>query len=240
MLRSEFWRIQLQVVRNADLDDVRCPPFVHFVCFAVIQLVHQAGRPAGRSKGSGGPGMLRTFFAVKIAPPPGLRRLHERLAGCGERLRPVALDNLHVTLKFLGDIPEERVSEICSVVRPIAEAMAASPVKLCGLRAFPHARRPSVVWVGFEQAERLVEIAGALDRALSPLGFVPEARPFEPHLTLLRVKSRPPEKLLALLARESCGDVGMVTVEEIEFLQSELARDGARYARLAVFSLRGV
>src|SRR5262245_9030595 len=108
--------------------------------------------------------MLRTFFALSIAPTPGLRRLQARLRECGERLRPVALDSLHVTLKFLGDTSEEAVPQICSAVKPVLHAMTAASVKLSGLGAFPNARRPSVVWVGLEQAERLVQIAGALDQ----------------------------------------------------------------------------
>jgi RNA 2',3'-cyclic 3'-phosphodiesterase len=181
--------------------------------------------------------MLRTFFAVKIDPTPGLRRLHARLSALGDRFRPVALDNLHVTLKFLGDISESQVPEICSVSKRVVDGRAAIHVRLSGLGAFPGARRPSVVWVGLAGAETLHEIAADLDRALSPLGFVPEARSFQPHLTLLRVKSRPPEELFSLLAEESGADFGMVPIEAIEFLQSELTPRGSRYTKLATFAL---
>ncbi len=183
--------------------------------------------------------MLRTFFAVHIDPTPPLRQLHARLSALGDRFRPVALDNLHVTLKFLGDTREAAVAEICAVARPLVEARRTTPVRLLGLGAFPNARRPSVVWVGLDGAAMLCEIADQLDRALAPLGYVPETRPFQPHLTLLRVKSRPPEELFTLLSEECGTDYGIVRVEAIDFLQSELTPRGSRYTKLATFGLAG-
>ena len=181
--------------------------------------------------------MIRTFFALPIVATPGLRRLHSRLCELGDRFRPVALGNLHVTLKFLGDITPSQVPEICAIVKPIVEVRPAFHVRLSGLGAFPNARRPSVAWAGLGGAESLGEIAGELDRALAALGFVPEVRPFQPHLTLLRVKSRPPEELLSLLAEEAGAEYGTAPVKEIEFLQSELTPRGSRYSKLATFAL---
>jgi 2'-5' RNA ligase len=181
--------------------------------------------------------VLRTFFAIKVEQTPGLRRLHARLSALGDRFRPLALDNLHITLKFLGDTPEAQVSEICAVAKPVVEGRAAMHIRLSGLGAFPNARRPSIVWVGLAGGETLGEIAGDLDRGLVPLGFVPEARPFQPHLTLLRVKSRPPDELFSLLSEESGADFGMIPVKEIEFLRSELTPRGSRYTKLATFAL---
>jgi 2'-5' RNA ligase len=180
--------------------------------------------------------LLRTFFAVQIQQTPGLRRFHARLSALGDRFRPVALDHLHVTVKFLGDTSPSQVPEICAAAKHVVEGRAAIHARLAGLGAFPNTRRPSVVWAGLAGAETLHEIARDLDRTLSPLGFVPEARPFQPHLTLLRVKSRPPEELFALLTEESGTEFGMVPIEEIQFLQSELTPRGSRYTKLATFA----
>jgi 2'-5' RNA ligase len=181
--------------------------------------------------------VLRTFFALPIVPTRDLRRLHARLSALGDRFRPVALDNLHVTLRFLGDTSESQIPEICSVAKRVVEGRTATQVRLAGLGAFPSARRPSVTWIGLAGTETLHEIAGDLDRAMAPLGFVPESRPFQPHLTLLRIKSRPPEELFALLAEESGTDFGTVAMEAIEFIQSELTPRGSRYTKLATFAL---
>ena len=181
--------------------------------------------------------MLRTFIAVKVAPTPDLRRIHSRLVELGDRFRPVALDNLHVTLKFLGDTSESQVPEICAIARHVVDGVAAMHVRLKGLGAFPSVRRPSVVWVGLDEAEALCRIVADLEQALAPLGFALENRAFQPHLTLLRIKARPPEQLFALLAQESATDFGVVPIDKIEYLQSELGPRGARYTELATFAL---
>jgi 2'-5' RNA ligase len=181
--------------------------------------------------------MLRTFVAVKIASTPDLRRIHSCLMELGDRFRPVALDNLHVTLKFLGDTSESQVAEICAVARRVVDGMAAMHVRLRGLGVFPNVRRPSVVWMGLHQPDALCRIAADLDRELAPLGFAPEKRAFQPHLTLLRIKARPPERLFSLLAEEKATDFGIVPIDEVQYLKSELGPRGARYTKLATFTL---
>ncbi|HLJ10826.1 MAG TPA: RNA 2',3'-cyclic phosphodiesterase [Planctomycetaceae bacterium] len=181
--------------------------------------------------------MLRTFVAVRIPPTPGLRRLHEKLSELGGKFRPAALGRLHVTLKFLGDTPQDKVSQIGATVKRLVECRPAAKVRLAGLGAFPNERRPSVVWVGLEDADVLIQIAADLERELAELGFDPEARAFRPHLTLLRLKARPPEALFALLSREAHADFGAITIDQVELLQSELARDGARHTPIATYRL---
>lgn len=180
---------------------------------------------------------MRTFIAVKILPTPGLHGLNARLSELGDQFKPVAPGNLHLTLKFLGDTSDEQLPDICSVLKRIVEPNVAHHVRLTGLGAFPNARRPTVIWVGVAQADVLCRMAEELELGLAPLGFVPEERAFQPHLTLLRVKSRPPEQLFSLLAEEANAEFGMAPVDKIEFLQSELARDGSRYTVLATFAL---
>ena len=181
--------------------------------------------------------MLRAFIAIKIAPTSGLRRLHSQLAELGDRFRPASLANLHVTLKFLGDAAESQISEIGALVKRITRGRPKIHLHLVGLGAFPNDRRPSVVWVGFSQAEPLCQLAIELQTALAPLGFPQEGREFQPHLTLLRVKSRPPEALFALLANEADTDFGLVEISHVELIESELTRSGSRYTTLARFAL---
>jgi len=103
--------------------------------------------------------------------------------------------------------------------------------------AFPNVRRPSVLWVGLQNSETLGRIAADLNRELAPLGFAPEERAFQPHLTLLRIRTRPPDDFFALLSEEATTDFGTVPIDEVEYLQSELTPRGSRYTRLATFSL---
>lgn len=181
--------------------------------------------------------MLRTFIAVKIPVTPGLRALHARLVGLGERFRPVALDNLHVTLKFLGDTPQAMVPQVESLLSRVLAGRPALELRLAGVGAFPNERRPSVLWVGLAEAELLCEMAGDLERELAALGFPPEGRAFQPHLTLLRIKMRPPDALFAILRDEAQAELGMVAVDRVEFIESQLGPRGSRYTTLASVAL---
>lgn len=183
--------------------------------------------------------VLRTFIAVRIPATPGLRALHARLSQLGDRFRPVALDNLHVTLKFLGDTAEEKVPEIETRLKRVIEPQPAMQVRLSGVGAFPHERRPSVLWVGLAGAEALCRIAGELERELVGLGFAPEGRAFQPHLTLLRIKTRPPEELFTILRSEANAELGMAEIDHVEFIESELGPRGSRYTTLARIALNG-
>ena len=177
--------------------------------------------------------MIRTFIAAKVASTRALCELCDCLQELDKRLHPVSPNDLHVTLKFLGETSESQVEPIGAVMRRVVESRPAIQVSLSGLRAFPHAGRPSVVWVGLEPGEPLRQIAAELDHELSSLGFEPEHRPFTAHLTLLRVKTRPPEALLAMLAEESQTDFGLVEFSRVQLFQSDLTRSGSRYTQLA-------
>jgi 2'-5' RNA ligase len=185
---------------------------------------------------------LRTFIAVRIGPTFELRRLRAKLVELGDRFRPVSLENLHLTLKFLGQTEPAQISAISSIVRQVAQNQPATAqhsirVQLVGLGAFPHERRPAIVFAGFQQAESLCQLAADLDRGLAPLGFASEGKEFQPHLTLLRVKSRPPEALHSILAEEAETDFGIVEISHVELIESELTPRGSRYTTLAKFSL---
>lgn len=182
---------------------------------------------------------MRAFIAVKLPGNPKLREIISRLGTMGRAVKPVAGDNLHVTLKFLGDIAPEQTAEISRVVQSVAEPVAPFEVRLVGLGAFPHARRPSVIWAGLQNAEPLCRLAESLEAELEPVGFAPEKRPFHAHLTLARVKSRPPEDLAVLLDEHSETEFGVASIESVELFQSELQRDGPRYTVLASAELAG-
>lgn len=131
----------------------------------------------------------RVFFA--LWPPPAVQDALAALAGeCASRVRGriVARDNLHVTLAFLGEIPPP-------AVRAVAEAAASVPVEPFVLRLdrLGFWRRPGIVWAGTRECPPpLLELVGALQGRLARLGFPPDDRPFEPHVTLMRRAPRRP------------------------------------------------
>ncbi len=148
-------------------------------------------------------------------------------------LKAVSPDNLHVTLKFLGDVALQRTAEVS---RTLVEAAAGEPAfsaELRGLGAFPSAGRPSVVWAGLMGADALVRLAERLEASLELQGFARESRAFHPHLTLARVKGRPPAGLRTLLERHAATSFGTVGIASVELYQSELRREGAKYTLLA-------
>jgi len=118
--------------------------------------------------------------AVHAAAAPLLRGL----PGC----KPVAEENLHVTVKFLGEVAEDRLAEIAAAVRQAASTGPAARLRILGFGAFPDPRRPRVVWAGVEDAARSLPILErAVTGALEPLGFRPEDRAWTAHVTVARL-----------------------------------------------------
>jgi len=175
---------------------------------------------------------IRSFIAIKIPGLDPLRRVLKDLSEMGRALKAVDPNNLHVTLKFLGETDVDLVPEILKLVVEEATALAPCELTIAGLGVFPHAQRPSVVWAGLEGAETLSALAADLEAGLELLGFAKESRPFVPHLTLARVKAKPPESLGGLLSRHAKTPFGTARIEQVELIRSELGPDGSRYTVL--------
>jgi RNA 2',3'-cyclic 3'-phosphodiesterase len=182
---------------------------------------------------------IRCFLALKIRAEPALRRVLKELAEMGRALKTVEPENLHVTLKFFAAAEPNLVPEIHAVATRAAAQQTRAQLTLAGLGVFPHAQRPNVVWAGLAGpgAQTLSALALDLETALEPLGFPREDRPFTPHLTLARVKAKPPEALRELLARHAKTVFGTTAVDELELIRSELGPDGPRYTVLERSSL---
>jgi 2'-5' RNA ligase len=171
--------------------------------------------------------------------------LRERLGREIGRLRAVANDvgwvadaNLHVTVKFLGQIDEAWVPAVAEALGAVAARVAAFEMAVRGLGAFPSPARPRVVWAGLEGAEPLAALAGEVDGALAALGIPREARAFAAHVTLGR--AREPRRNVALaeaLARPV--EFGRLPVTRLSLMRSELQPGGSRYTELAAVLLSG-
>jgi 2'-5' RNA ligase len=163
-----------------------------------------------------------------------------------ERLRPAARDiawvapgNLHLTLKFLGAVPEEQIEAVAGALGQASLEASPFEARIRGLGAFPSARRPRVVWAGVaEGAADMIELARRVDLALAALGFPRDERPFSPHVTLGRVREagRNPA-LTAALGSAATREFGQMRVPSASLMRSELSPRGARYTELATVRL---
>jgi RNA 2',3'-cyclic 3'-phosphodiesterase len=143
----------------------------------------------------------------------------------------VAEANLHVTLKFLGQIEAARVEPIAEAIGAVAALTPPFELGVRGLGAFPAPARPRIIWVGLEPAAPLAALAVALDAALGTLGIPRESRPFAAHVTLGRVReSRRNPALAEALARPA--ECGRLPVTRLSLMRSELHPRGARYTEL--------
>lgn len=175
--------------------------------------------------------------------PPGLR---QRLEAAAAPLRAVArgvswvgTDNLHITLKFLGDLEDQRAGEIGASLGVAVADIGAFDIALRGLGAFPTPVRPRVIWAGVGTGEQsLAAIANAVERSLAPLGYPADARGFSAHVTLGRVREpRRDPALTDALARAADTDLGPARVDHVVLMRSQLSPHGARYSELAVLPL---
>jgi 2'-5' RNA ligase len=189
----------------------------------------------------------RRLFVALEPPEPVRRRLAllaaELRRGAGraaDEVRWVEAEKIHLTLQFLGAVPEERVGAVAEAVRAAAAA-AGRPLSLevKGAGGFPNARRPRVVWAGLAgDLEPLAALVQDLGRRLAPLGFPPEERPFSPHLTLGRARDRRGAPGLAgALAHAAQADGAPWRAGEVALVESHLSPKGPRYEAIARFAL---
>ncbi len=183
---------------------------------------------------------MRLFVAVNL--PSEIR---ERLAAVQDRLRRAQADvswvrpeNIHATLKFLGETEEGRLERIRPALADAARAGAPFSMELWGVGSFG-GRIPRVIWVGVgEGAEPLTRLAARIEAALARVGVPQERRGFSAHLTLGRVRSpRNAEVLLAALREFQAEGFGRVTTTGFELMQSELRPTGSVYTLLQRFPL---
>jgi len=180
---------------------------------------------------------VRCFIAVDVDRPELRARLQEVQAdldrlGCGLKL--VEPENIHVTLRFLGEVHSSLVSDVAKAL----DKIEAEPFTLTlrGLGAFPSPSRPRVVWVGLREGlAELSSLHRQVEALIKPLGFKPEREAFTPHITLARVKvPRNLSSLAKFIAEHSDLEVGSMRVEEVKLKRSTLTPRGPIYSDIYV------
>lgn len=187
---------------------------------------------------------IRTFVAVETSEVVRRRagELAALLRAAGAEVKWVEPHNLHFTLVFLGDVAEGRVPDVCRAVEQCAAAGAPFALEVRGAGAFPNSARPRTIWLGVGQgAPEMVALHDRIERALEPLGFRPEGRMFEPHLTIGRVKRPTPalERLAPLLETRADFEAGQIRVDEVVVFASQLRPSGPIYQPLARAAFKG-
>jgi len=163
------------------------------------------------------------------------------LDGLVEQLRPTARlrwsppANLHVTIRFIGEWPEERLAELRTVLAGLPRH-APIGIQIRKLGFFPNPHSPRIFWAGVDAGPDLATLAGETDRALEPLGLAAEGRPYSPHLTLGRVKDPVPmQPLREAIAALPSLDFGSYTAPSFFLYQSRTGPSGSVYTKLAEF-----
>ena len=179
---------------------------------------------------------VRTFVCLQL---PSFAR--DRLASTQQRLREseaqvswVKPHNIHLTLKFLGSVPAERLQDVVGAVQRSAVPAPPIPLELTVLGCFPNRRAPRVVWVGLKQLpQELSNLQKRVERELVAIGFPAESRPFSPHFTLGRVRSgRNIGKLAAAMQAEQLEPL-LFEAGEVVVMASRLHASGALYTPIA-------
>ena len=176
---------------------------------------------------------MRLFVALNL--PPAVREalwaVTEPLRQPGLPVKWVRGDGIHVTLKFLGDVGEEREAELVAALARAAAGARALPLALGGFGVFPDFRRPRVVWVGIAAEPALEILQHRVEREFAALGFPTEARAFRPHVTLGRAarEARPRDfaGLEATLGGLTFAETALV--DAVDLMQSTLQSGGAVY-----------
>ena len=192
-------------------------------------------------------GTLRAFIALSVPPEaqrslePAVQQLSVVAPGA---VRWVALNGLHLTLKFLGNIDGARLQEITQRMQRACRGVSPFTLTLSGVGAFPNERSPTVIWAGVkDDLDAVTKIQAGIDAEMSALGFPPEKRPFTPHLTLGRVRGRAGDAQRSLMGRAvsacSIEETQSWLVETVQLVRSDLGPRGATYTDLASVTLGG-
>lgn len=165
-----------------------------------------------------------------------------RLGSTSAKVKWVEPHNLHLTLKFLGDVDLLEIPELCQAVTDAVAELPPFEIEARGAGAFPDLRHPRTVWLGVGRGtEEMVQLHDIVEQSLAPLGFRQEQRRFRPHLTIGRVRGGGPgiAELAENLAEQADFAGGVSSVEEVVVLSSELSRTGPTYEVLATAPLNG-
>jgi len=184
---------------------------------------------------------MRIFISIELP-----ETIKDNIAGAVNKMRTmltpvkwVEKKNLHITLKFLGWVEDEKVKGLEDCVAECVKGFGAFELEFSGMGAFPDLKRPRVIWVGTKDgAESSKELADKIDCEISEKGFREEEREYTPHLTVGRIKERiDVAPLMDFIAEHERTDFGKFKVDHVSVMKSTLRRTGPIYDEIGRISL---
>lgn len=184
---------------------------------------------------------MRLFLSVDLPPAltAGIEEAQQPFAEVGG-LRLTDPAQAHVTIRFLGEVRESRITAVRTAASEAIAGIDVGPFEAAvgGLGVFPSPEYISVVWIGFRSgSERLTQLQEALEAATVELGFEPEEHVFTPHVTIARMDDARGKDLLQRKLRSEAPTIGTFDVEEVRLTESTLTDDGPEYETVARFPL---
>ena len=182
---------------------------------------------------------LRAFIAVEL--PLEIRQNVQQATSSlrrdtGSLIRWVALENMHLTLKFLGDIPSENVEVLTHMIHTQADSFNSFDIHLSGIGFFPGPKRPRVIYIGIQAPAALEAFQRQMESATRRLGYTPEERAFAPHLTIGRVRqhvsANERQKIRHALEESTIDSPGTARVNSVHLYKSDLKPNGPVYTKL--------
>jgi 2'-5' RNA ligase len=181
---------------------------------------------------------IRSFLAIELTEGlrDSLEALRKKVDSPAFDVRWVRPENVHLTLRFFGEVSQEELARISQAALHAAEQAEPFPMVLAGLGAFPARGSARVVWVGVKDPEPLLSLENRLSQGLERANWPPPDKPFRPHLTLGRLKSQRGQGTLRKVLEENREvAVGQMRVEHLTLIQSELRPAGPIYTTLDRF-----
>jgi 2'-5' RNA ligase len=185
--------------------------------------------------------MIRAFVSVPL--PDDIRnrlaKFQQTVRSAGGDVKWVRPESLHITLKFLGDVAEARIQDVCEAVRLSAAGIPPFTISVEGTGAFPNENRPRVLWVGISEGKTpLIALAGRLEAEMAKIGFEKEERAYSAHLTIARVRSLAGIEGVVERMRTAGFAGGRFEAGEVKVMKSDLEKSGAVYTALGTIKLQ--
>lgn len=181
---------------------------------------------------------FRGFIAVDVKESAMLNEFKQALASTPAKLKMVKNENIHLTLKFLGETPLTQLEDIETIMKKAVSSIKPHVVTLIGSGVFPNKDYIKVIWIGIKQAKHLSTIASYLNENLTMLGFKKEKRDFSPHLTIARVKNAKGKKEINSLIDQYTETIfAEIPINNIKLKKSTLTPQGPIYETLKTIPL---
>ena len=186
---------------------------------------------------------IRAFIAVKLSPEirDSLKDLQTQLRHRDLDVKWVEPENIHLTMKFLGDIRADKIEEIKGALAEAVSGCGRFDISLAGTGVFPDRKRPRVIWAGIRDgSETLVKLAGRIEECMEICGFQRDDRGFTAHITIARVKEMHfPQQFFETAEKLKDREFGRMTVKKISLIKSTLTQKGPIYDTICKTEFRG-